>query len=115
MQQNTLSLEQQEHIRSIYSLAVQRHNEGKSEIEIKDELVKLGLDETSAWAIVNKIDDETRELKKKAGGKNILYGALWLIGGLIATAASDGQVLFYGAIIAGLVQLITGIVQAAKD
>jgi hypothetical protein len=76
--------------------------------------VKLGLDETSAWTIVNKIEDEVSELKKKAGTKNILYGSLWLIGGIIATAASDGQVLFYGAILAGLVQLISGIVQASR-
>jgi len=48
------------------------------------------------------------------GGLSIVIGAVLLIGGIIATAASGGKVLFYGAILVGAFRLIVGIVQATK-
>lgn len=41
-------------------------------------------------------------------GKDILFGSLWFMGGLIATIADFGYI-FYGAIIAGAFQLFKGI------
>lgn len=39
----------------------------------------------------------------------MLYGTLWCVGGIIATAATDGNVLFWGAILIGGIQLISGV------
>lgn len=80
-------------------------------------LMQKGIDEEVARTIVNKIDDEIYEAKMKRANKDILYGALWCIGGTLVTAftysaASNGggkYVVTYGAIIFGMVQLVKGI------
>ena len=90
-------------------VAAQMLANGKSETEIKDELVRRGLDESTAWTVINALDDEVSKQKKAQAGKSMLWGAFWLTGGLIATAASDGQVLFYGAILVGCIKLFVGL------
>ncbi|MDI1234416.1 MAG: hypothetical protein PSX81_09050 [bacterium] len=80
-------------------------------------LMQKGIDEETARTIVNKIDDEIYEAKMKRANKDILYGALWCIGGIVITAftyskASSGggkYVVTYGAIIFGMIQLVKGI------
>ncbi len=63
---------------------------------------------------------------KKAGHKNMLYGALWCIGGIIVTAltyleavtnpAGGTYIIAWGAIVFGAIQFIRGLVQAVgKD
>lgn len=57
---------------------------------------------------------EAEDGSKSGGMAGILWGGLWLAGGLIATMASDGQVLFYGAILYGGFKLVTGIASYSK-
>lgn len=53
--------------------------------------------------------------KKRAKAKrNIAIGGTFCVGGTIATIASEGMVVFYGAIIFGFVQLIIGIVSLSE-
>jgi hypothetical protein len=47
-----------------------------------------------------------------AGIWKMVWGGLIGIGGLVATAMTDGQVLFYGAILTGGIMFITGAIQA---
>jgi len=50
------------------------------------------------------------KLQKIADAKqSMLYGLLWCIGGIVATAVTDGHVLFWGAVLVGGIQLISGI------
>jgi hypothetical protein len=67
-----------------------------------------------------KIIPETARVTKASGGKNMLYGALWCIGGIIVTAAtyssavsSGGGRYFvaWGAIIFGGIQFLQGLYQ----
>jgi len=56
------------------------------------------------------------QLEKKQAGKDILYGALWLGGGLVVTLVSlsngRGGVIAYGAIIFGGIQFFRGLIKS---
>jgi hypothetical protein len=43
-----------------------------------------------------------------AGRKDMIFGAMWFIGGVIATVADIGYI-FYGAIIVGAIQFFRGL------
>ncbi len=65
-----------------------------------------------------KVGPETAKATKAAGRKNMLYGALWLIGGIVVTvvsysAASGGgtYLITWGAIIFGGFQFVQGLYQ----
>ena len=46
------------------------------------------------------------KLQKIADAKqSMLYGLLWCIGGIVATAVTDGHVLFWGAVLVGGIQI----------
>lgn len=56
------------------------------------------------------------QLEKKQAGKDVLYGALWLGGGLVVTLVSlsngKGGVIAYGAIIFGGIQFFRGLMKS---
>ena len=52
-----------------------------------------------------------KQIQLAEAKRAILFGALWCIGGIIATAASDGHVLFWGAVLFGGIQFIKGLFQ----
>jgi hypothetical protein len=56
------------------------------------------------------------QLEKKQAGKDVLYGALWLGGGLVVTLVSlsngRGGVIAYGAIIFGGIQFFRGLIKS---
>ncbi len=51
--------------------------------------------------------------EKQDGIKDILFGALWLFGGLVATLADTGYI-FWGAIVFGGFQVLKGILAEAS-
>lgn len=53
------------------------------------------------------IRSEQIENNKEQGKKDMLYGAIWCMGGILATAADIGYI-FYGAIIYGAIQFVRG-------
>lgn len=73
------------------------------------ELVKQGFDENIASMVIKNLIVEY----KKQASKNILYGALWFIGGIVATAANIGYI-FWGAVLYGVILLVKGISQHSK-
>ena len=95
----------------------------KNKQEVTLNLMQKGLNQYDASYVVahivgDDVDPEYKRLKREAAEKNLLYGALWCVGGLIVTgityaAASDGgtYVVAYGAIILGGIQFIKGIIQ----
>mgnify|MGYP001551922464 FL=1 len=54
------------------------------------------------------MSDAEQELINDRAKKDILYGALWCVGGLVATAAEIGYI-FWGAIVFGGVQCVKGL------
>lgn len=57
------------------------------------------------------VDDPTRAAIKERAQKDILYGALWCIGGTVATLADVGYI-FWGAIVFGGIQCVKGIINS---
>lgn len=68
------------------------------------------------WAenIYYQVKQAFAEAKKSRAKKDILYGALWCIGGTILTIANIGFI-FWGAILFGGIQLIKGLVGLASN
>jgi hypothetical protein len=103
---------------NLLTYAASLHAENKTSWEVKEALKEKGLSEELA----EKIADQSRQLYAEAvikkADKNILWGSGWFVGGLIVTLVSMGSgsryIVAYGAIIGGLIQLISGLVQRNK-
>jgi hypothetical protein len=111
---------QQEAIQQLYNYAAGLKSDGRSEDDIKADLVTQGVDEESAGIIAADIEVQFADLKNKAANKNMLYGGLWCIGGTIVTiatySAAEGggrYVVAWGAIIFGAIQFFKGVGQKA--
>jgi hypothetical protein len=101
--------EQQEIVNQIYDFAANLMIEKKySKSETVDALIEKGLDEESASIVVNNLNKQIKEAKNESANKNMLYGALWCVGGLIATLANFGFI-FWGAIVFGAIQFFMGV------
>lgn len=114
-------------IRSIYfekyiQMVFNQFNEGKTRDQIIDEFVTKGtMKKEAAKLIVGTVAEQMTDIKHEGkaaeqnqsesswnGGGSLAIGLVILIGGIIATAASKGQVLFYGAIGVGVIYIIKG-------
>jgi hypothetical protein len=101
---------QQEAVDQLYNVAADLLvNQKKSPDEVVNALLEKGLSQDAAFTIVSNLESEIRKAKKERATKDILYGALWCIGGTIATVANIGF-FFWGAILFGGIQLIKGLV-----
>jgi hypothetical protein len=74
-------------------------------------LVEKGMDLESASVVVGNLEKQIKDAKKKGANKDMLYGALWCIGGTVATIADIGYI-FWGAIVFGAFQFIKGAVNS---
>ena len=103
--------EQQEIVNEIYAYAKNLlTNEKKDPEEVKIILIKQGIDKDGASIVVKNLITEQLE-KKELANKDMLYGALWCIGGIAGTVANIGFI-FWGAIIFGAIQFIKGLSNA---
>jgi predicted CopG family antitoxin len=82
--------------------------EKKSRSEVIDALIDQGIDEEISTIIVENLGDEIDKLKKEGAQKDMLYGALWCVGGFILTL-SDIGLIFWGAIVFGAIQFFKGL------
>jgi len=89
--------------------------EKKKPSEVKAILVQQGVDNESASIVVDTLEKQINQAKKESGNKDMLYGAMWCIGGIVATVADLGYV-FWGAIVFGAIQFIKGqLIQTKGD
>ena len=122
--ENTDNLKNKQHnqdtIQQMYNYASKLlFKQNKSDEETKECLIRSGgLTPEVADHIINDLNTRYKEEEKKAGRSNMLFGALWCIGGIIATvmsynAASGGgtYVVAWGAVLYGAVQFIKGVGQ----
>ena len=84
--------------------------EKKSASETKKALMDMGLDAENAETIVSSLEEQIQQAKNEAANKNMLYGALWFLGGVGATAAEIGYV-FWGAIVYGGFLFLKGLLR----
>jgi hypothetical protein len=82
-------------------------HEKKTSQEVIGLLQKEGIDAKSAKNIVSKVEEQIKFAKKTRVNKDMLYGALWCIGGIVLTLAHVGYI-FWGAIVFGAIQFFRG-------
>ena len=107
----------QQKINQAYEYAInQIIHGGKHPNDVISELVIEGLAIEDAQAIVANIMHKMHEKQKQKSNKDILYGALWCLGGLLLTwitydAASKGgtYIVAWGAILFGALQFLKGV------
>lgn len=108
----------QEWIDKVYQYTFdQMVNNGVPADKMKVDLINQGLNVDDAEIVVNNATREIKKANKERGKKDMLYGALWCIGGIIVTvatysAASNGgtYIIAYGAIIWGAIQFFKGLI-----
>lgn len=111
--------DQQEIVNQIYGFTADMlYNQKKSIEETKAALIENGLRAEDADVVIANLQNQYKQEKREAGNKNMLYGALWCVGGLLVTiltysAASDGgtYVVAWGAVIFGAIQFFKGLFQ----
>ena len=119
MEENREQNDQQEMVNRIYGYTADMlFNQKKTVEETKAALIEKGLRSEDADIVINNLQTQYKQEKREAGGKNMLYAALWCIGGLLVTfltysAASDGgtYVVAWGAVIFGAIQFLKGLFQ----
>lgn len=119
MEEQREKMDQQEIVNQIYGFTVDMlYNQKKSVEETKAALIENGLRAEDADVVIANLQNQYKQEKREAGNKNMLYGALWCVGGLLATiltysAASDGgtYVVAWGAVIFGAIQFFKGVFQ----
>lgn len=104
--------------------------DGSSEDKIVRSFTKQGVPEAKVRAFYAEITrlateyeqspEGRKELSKKASNR-ILYGFLWVVGGIVATSVSYGSAsgggtysVFYGAIIWGVIDIIRGVIGVSQ-
>jgi hypothetical protein len=109
---------EEEIVREVYEFAAQQMEEGLSEGQIRVLLTENGLDHESAAIVVTNLTRMRSEAIGAAGKREMLYGALWCVGGTAVTigtyaAAFKGGpfIIAFGAIIFGAIQFFRGLVQ----
>jgi len=105
-------------VQAIYTYAVKLAASGMSPPDIEESLVKKGLDAGSARVVVEKVMEIKRNAMRQTAEKNMLYGGLWCVGGILVTAATfsaasggGSYVVAWGAIIFGAIQFLRGVSQ----
>lgn len=85
----------------------------KAYLAVKDQRQQM-IDEMPDYANDSLSDYDIQKGQKGKGGgmAGIGLGALFLIGGLIATMTTDR--IWYGAILVGIVSLVSGLIKAAQ-
>lgn len=118
----TPTTQQQQAIDAVYQNVFAQLNNGGGEESIKNSLMTSGFNETDATTIYENARIAFNEAHSKRANKDMLYGGLWLFGGLIVTfvtysnASSGGgsYVVTWGAIIFGGIQFFKGIINKNK-
>ena len=119
MEEQREKMDQQEIVNQIYGFTADMlYNQKKSVEETKAALIETGLRAEDADVVIANLQNQYKQEKREAGNKNMLYGALWCVGGLLVTiltysAASDGgtYVVAWGAVIFGAIQFLKGLFQ----
>src|SRR5574340_1260222 len=113
---------QEEAVQAVYKYAAELVRSGMSAAQIETRLREKGLEPSIASTVTRNIFAIRSKAMKEAGKKNMLYGALWCIGGIVVTVgtmafASGGgsYIIAWGAILFGFIQFIRGLWQTLSN
>ena len=109
-------------LQAVYTFTAEQMEANVSHTQIVSTLVEKGIDEESASTIVEQVAEARREAFHSAGKKNMIFGALWAVGGTVVTigsysAVSEGggrYVVAWGAVIFGVIQFFRGLSMMGK-
>lgn len=76
--------------------------------DVIEALVEKGYQKSYATQLVEDLQHQVEEARRTRANKDMLYGALWCVGGIILTMADIGYI-FWGAIIFGAIQFFKGV------
>lgn len=100
----------QDFVNQVYNYAINLIvDNGYSYRQAKEELIHQGLNEPDAESVISNIKLQINEAKKSASNKEIGYGLLWAVGGVVVTAITGGSYIFYGAVIWGVWLFLKGL------
>lgn len=100
----------QEWVNGVYDYAVDLYTtQNMSWKEVRWELINQGLNEESASTVVSNLKEQEHKEKQNVANKEMLYGFLWALGGIVLTVATDGAYIFYGAVLYGGWLILKGI------
>lgn len=106
---------------AVYGFAAELMRDGVPAIEIEQRLLGRGLRPEDAATVVQNLHEARERGVRGAGRRNMLFGALWCVGGVVVTAATfnaaqagGGYVVAWGAILFGAIQFVMGLTQAAR-
>lgn len=101
-------------INEVYNYAAQLLiAEKKEAFEVRNALVEKGLSEENAKILVNNLEEQIEDAHKEKAKKDMIYGALWCVGGTVLTLSNIGFI-FWGAIIFGGIQFFSGLINYSK-
>ena len=112
----------QQAVEAVYNFAAQRLASGVGPHLVEQELMQQGLDPQSARTVVSELSRVKSSALRSAGLKNMGIGALFCIGGIIATvvtysiASESGggtYIIAWGPAIFGGIQFFRGLFQVA--
>jgi len=116
----TTRMELRSELQAMLAPAARMKEEGLTDVQVRERLLRMGLRERSAEEVVAALRRIVAQKRKRRGLRNLIFGALWLIGGIAFTAltrnAAPGAAACaaaYGAIAAGLIQAGYGTYQLA--
>lgn len=89
-------------------------NQNMNDVEITQALTAKGYTQEQANGVVSLLQQQIVKARKNKAQKDMLYGALWCVGGIIGTAANIGFI-FWGAIVFGGIQFFMGLFNSFKD
>jgi hypothetical protein len=103
---------QQQAVNDIYEYAANLMvNGNKNSHEVINALMEQGLSRDSAAIVVENLQKQISSTKKEGATKDMIYGLLWCVGGIVATAADIG-LIFWGAIVFGAIQFFKGLINS---
>ena len=108
---------QEELVDEIYRYAANLLNAGSARPAVEQKLAERGLDRESIAVVMKHLFQARAVVLKKAGLQNMVYGALWCVAGAFATALTSKAgfgVIFWGAVVFGLIQAGRGVYQYFK-
>ena len=108
---------QEKRIKMVYEHAAELMKGGLSASKVEVQLVEEGLEPELAALVMQQL----WTLRHSTGNKNMLYGAFFLVGGLIVTGVTylmaiegEAYIIAYGAIIFGAIQFLRGWLQSQE-
>ena len=81
--------------------------EKRAPATVRDTLMAEGVDLETADEVVGNLELQLDAARKERARKDMLYGGLWCVGGIVMTLADVGYI-FWGAIVFGGIQLFRG-------